>query len=87
MFKQLSTLLLIGLLSVNSAFSQNDADALRYSMLNYGSTARSLAMGNSFGALGADFSSLSMNPAGIGLYRRSEFSISPVFSNARTNAE
>jgi hypothetical protein len=87
MSKQLSTLLLIGLLSVSAAFAQNDADALRYSMLNYGSTARSLAMGNSFGALGADFSSLSMNPAGIGLYRHSEFSISPVFSNTRTNAE
>ncbi len=61
--------------------AQNETDALRYSMLNYGSTARSLGMGNSFGALGADFSSLSMNPAGIGLYRRSEVTLSPLFSN------
>lgn len=69
------------------AKAQTDADVLRYSMLNYGSTARSLAMGNSFGALGADFSCLAMNPAGIGLYRRSEFSVSTMFSNRGTQAE
>ncbi|MFN8154469.1 MAG: hypothetical protein U0Y08_09285 [Bacteroidia bacterium] len=63
------------------AKAQSDADALRFSMLNYGSTARSLAMGNSFGALGADFSTLAINPAGIGLFRRSEVSISTQFSN------
>jgi hypothetical protein len=55
-------------------------------MLNYGSTARSLGMGNSFGALGADLSVLSTNPAGIGMYRRSEFSLSPLFSNSTTNS-
>jgi len=64
--------------------AQNDADVLRYGMLNYGSTARSMAMGNSFGALGADFSTLSINPAGLGLYRHSEFTFSQLFSN-RTN--
>jgi hypothetical protein len=79
---------IITLLLISSIVSQaqNDADALRYSMLNYGSTARSLGMGNSFGALGADFSSLSGNPAGIAVYRRSEFTISPMFSNRTTNA-
>jgi hypothetical protein len=80
---------LITLLFISSTISQaqNDADALRYSMLNYGSTARSLGMGNSFGALGADFSSLSGNPAGIAVYRRSEFTLSPMFSNRTTNAD
>ena len=63
------------------AKAQSDADALRFAMLNYGSTARSLGMGNSFGALGADFSSLAINPAGVALYRRSEVSFSPQFSN------
>lgn len=85
MTRRLLTLVIIAAIHTGS-FAQNDADALRYSMLNYGSTARSLAMGNSFGGLGADFSCLAMNPAGIGLYRRSEFSISPVFSNRNTSA-
>lgn len=66
---------------LNTVFAQTDADALRFGMLNYGSTARSLGMGNAFGALGADFSSLAINPAGIALYRRSELTISPQFSN------
>lgn len=81
------TVCLMALLYSGTISAQNDADALRYSMLNYGSTARSLGMGNSFGALGADFSSLAGNPAGIGLYRRSEFSFSPTFSNRNINAE
>lgn len=71
----------------DASFGQTDADVLRFSMLNYGSTARSLAMGNSFGALGADFSSLATNPGGIALYRRSEFSVSPLFSNRNINSE
>ncbi len=80
--KILSILILIS--STTLIFAQNDADVLRYGLLNYGSTARSLAMGNSFGALGADFSCLSSNPGGIGLFRHSEFTVSPLFSN-RTN--
>lgn len=66
---------------VNKIQAQNDADAIRYSMLNYGSTARSLGMANSFGALGADASTFAINPAGIALYRKSEITISPLFSN------
>lgn len=68
-------------------YSQTDADAIRFSMLNYGSTARSLGMANSFGALGADFSVLATNPAGIALYRRSEISFSPLFSNRNVNSD
>ena len=60
--------------------AQNESDALRYSMLSPGGTARSVSMGSAFGALGGDFSSLSINPAGIGLYRSSEFTITPSFS-------
>lgn len=62
---------------VQSVQAQNEIDALRYSMTTFGMTARSLSMGGAFGALGADFSSLSTNPAGIGLYRRSEFTFTP----------
>src|SRR5215204_5430306 len=60
--------------------SQNEVDALRYSQVMTGSTARSLSMGGAFGALGADFSSLSTNPAGLGVYRKSEFTFSLGFN-------
>lgn len=61
-----------------SLSAQNETDAIRFSQNYYQGTARSMAMGGAFGALGADFSSLSLNPAGIGLYRSSELSLSPV---------
>src|SRR5674476_53753 len=59
-----------GLMSLS--FGQYVDQALMFSQQNYGSTARSKAMGNAFGAIGGDFSSLSINPAGIGVYLRSE---------------
>lgn len=59
------------------ALSQNLFDAYRLSSAQYSGTARSAAMGNAFGALGGDFTSLSINPAGIGLYRNSELVITP----------
>jgi len=84
-FKNVNTglsVLFLGL-SINT-FAQNEDDALRYSNTKFGGTARSTAMAGAFGALGSDFSSLSINPAGIGLYRKSEFSFSPAVGGAAT---
>lgn len=61
-------------ISVNS---QNIDDALRYSQLFYNGTARFNSMGGAFTAVGGDLSSLNLNPAGIGIYRSSEFTITP----------
>lgn len=82
--KKVILVLVIGLIS-SMSFAQNDVDALRYSTIQVGGTARSIAYSGAVGALGADFSSLTVNPAGIGLYRNSELSISPVlyYSNSR----
>ncbi len=55
-------------------------DAVRYSQLEAGGTARSMGIGGGIGALGADFSVLSTNPAGLATFRRSEFSFTPVFN-------
>lgn len=75
-----------GLLCSISAFSQNEIDALRYSTINYGGTARFAAMGGAFGALGADLSNLSVNPAGIALFSKTEFSFTPGIFNSSTNS-
>jgi hypothetical protein len=66
--------------------AQTDADALRYSQTSIAGTARFTAMGGAFGALGGDFSSLAYNPAGIAIYRKSEFTFSPSFYFANTNS-
>ncbi len=63
-----------GITSIASA--QYVDEALIFSQEYFGSTARSRAMGNAFGALGGDFSSLSINPAGIAIYQRPEISLS-----------
>nr|WP_320118679.1 outer membrane protein transport protein [uncultured Marinifilum sp.] len=66
-------LILIIFLIAGTANAQSIVDALRFSQYEYNGTARSTAMGGAFGALGGDFSSLSINPAGIAVYRSSEF--------------
>ncbi len=66
--------------------AQNEVDALRYSRLSVVGTARYSGLGGAFGALGADFSTLSVNPAGIGLYRSSDFSITPSLNMGSTSS-
>jgi len=63
-----------------SVSAQTADDALRYSQNFYESTARSTAMGGAFGALGADLSTSATNPAGMGLFRTSYYSISPAIN-------
>jgi hypothetical protein len=55
-----------------SASSQNDLDAIRYSRLSTGGSARFNSMGGAFGALGADLSCAAVNPAGLGLYKNGD---------------
>lgn len=70
----------------NLCYAQNEIDALRYSQLNFGGTARFSSMSGAFGALGGDFSVLSTNPAGIAIYRRSEFAFTPGFFSEKTTS-
>ena len=60
--------------------AQNEIDALRYSTHNLNGTARYTAMGGAFSSLGAEFSALSQNPAGIGMYQFSEITFTPSFN-------
>ena len=62
--------------------AQTASDALRYSQLEASSTARTAGIGGAIGALGADFATTSINPAGLAMFRSSELIFSP--SLART---
>lgn len=57
--------------------AQTAADALRLSNFDVSGTARTIGVGGALGALGADYSVASTNPAGLAMYRTSEFIISP----------
>ena len=70
----------------NEFYAQNITDALRYSTLNYGGTARSMGAGNALGALGADYSVLSTNPAGLANFRTSELVMTPALRFTNTES-
>lgn len=72
-----------------NVMAQNENDALRYSHLGMGGTARVQAIGGSQTALGGDAGNLAGNPAGLGLYRRSEFTFTPgiQFGNTESKIE
>ncbi|MFY9309984.1 MAG: hypothetical protein WAQ28_13125 [Bacteroidia bacterium] len=75
-----------GLLYAFSIAAQNDIDAIRYSQITFGGTARFASMAGSMGALGGDISTLSFNPAGIAVFRKTELSITPsIFSQSTTS--
>lgn len=65
--------MLTGMFGVTSGmFAQSPIDAYTMSQNDLIGTARFMSMGGAFGALGADLSTLSQNPAGIGVYRSSD---------------
>ena len=73
-------ILVIALAISTTLNAQNEVDALRYSTQENLGTARYSAMGGAFGSLGGEFSALSLNPAGIGMYQFSEFTFTPTFN-------
>ena len=84
--KRIIVLTSIIIFSLPVIHAQNELDALIYSQVYSIGTARNVAMGGAFGAFGADFSTLSINPAGIGVYRSSELSITPAMYYTVTNS-
>ncbi len=79
------SLLFIALFLSSQLLAQNVSDAIRYSDLRLGtSTARSLGVGGSLSAFGADYSVLSTNPAGLAAFRKSEFILTPSLRIAKS---
>jgi len=60
------------LFSSSYAVAQTEFDALKYVQTDINGTARYIGMAGAFGALGGDASAIKDNPAGLGIYRRSE---------------
>lgn len=87
MMKKLSLIIAALTLCGSVAFSQNMLDAYRFGQTQVQGTARSMSMGNAFGALGGDITSLTLNPAGIAVYKSSEAVATLNLSNshAKTN--
>ena len=50
-------------------------------------TARVMGMGGAFTSLGADLTSMSLNPAGLGMYRSNEFSFTPLVNVSHASTD
>lgn len=79
-------ILLTGLFAAFATLAQNENEALRYSFLMNNGTSRFSALGGAFSSLGGDISSLSTNPAGIGVYKSSDFMFTPKLSFAKATS-
>lgn len=55
-------------------------DLAQLSQTHVFGTARVMGMGGAFTSLGADLSSMSLNPAGLGMYRRNEIALTPMMT-------
>lgn len=76
-----------GLFVAIGAMGQSAVDAYRFSQPDLKGTARFMSMGGAFGALGGDLSTLSQNPAGIGVYRSSEIGFTVDLDCQNSNSE
>jgi len=72
--------------TVTQLFSQTIEDGIRFSQTLNGGTARSISLGGAIGALGGDFTSLSINPAGLGVYKSGELTVTPSFKNQKVSS-
>lgn len=70
-------IILLTAASAVASFAQTAYDAFMFSENNYEGTARTMAMGNAFTALGGDLGSIGLNPAGSAVASYSQFSITP----------
>lgn len=77
-----------GLLMDRDGMMSNDMFTLSQTSFGFG-TARSMAMAGAFTSLGGDISSMGINPAGLGMYRSNEVTISPMmgFQSAKNSAD
>lgn len=78
----------IGMLAMAAvaAVAQTQYDAARFSGCELNGTARFVGMGGAMSALGADISVIGTNPAGIGLFRSHDLSLSFGFNKNVTNS-
>jgi hypothetical protein len=72
--------ILICIISSPSLFSQEPADALRYSWYTSSGTARQQAVGGAMGSLGGEISATFVNPAGLGFYKTGDFVLTPGYA-------
>lgn len=75
--RKAALILLLTAASAIAGYAQTAYDAFLFSENNYEGTARTVAMGNAFTALGGDLGAIGLNPAGSAVAKYSQISITP----------
>ncbi len=70
--KRILSIIAVTLTATGIAIGQSEFDALKFIQPDINGTARYTSMAGAFGALGGDPSAIKDNPAGLGIYRKSE---------------
>lgn len=79
--KKITYIIVSFLLIAGFTYGQGEIEANQFSRNDLYGTARAISMGGAFGALGGDLTGVSINPAGIAVYRSSEVAGTVAFSN------
>lgn len=82
-------LVFLGVLFIvfQSALAQNLEDVARFSQQEIMGSARYVSMAGAFGSLGGELSAVNTNPAGLGVFRRGQFSSSITVGNNSSTIE
>lgn len=80
-------LFLIAVLCAHFGYAQDESDALRYSFLTPGGSARLQATGGAGISLGGEPSLVNSNPAAIGLFKSSDLSITANLKTSNLNGD
>ena len=73
-------IIILALFAAISVNAQTAQDALLFSSHDHEGSARTMAMGNAFTAMGGDLGGISINPAGSAVARYSQFTLTPALS-------
>ena len=85
--KKITYIVLSLLLMASYSYGQGEVEANQFSRNDLNGTARAISMGGAFGALGGDLTGVSINPAGIAVYRSSEVAATAVFQSESFKAD
>lgn len=85
--KKIVSIATLTLLITTGLGAQNIYDAVKFNPNELNGTARFVGMGGAMGALGGDLSTISTNPAGIGIYRSNDAMFTFSYSAMETKSD
>lgn len=85
-YKNIILTLALSLSFSAALLAQNAEDALRYSGYSLTGSSRFISLSGAIGSIGGDLSSINYNPAGMGIYKTSEYMFAPRYLHNKNEA-